>query len=181
MGKRVLVVILSVLLSLMSVSCTCMKHIALRSEEGFIVRIAPSGKVVNAVRCDGSEVRYAPEEKKRIPGAVLAFFSEGKYSFLKKVNGKWKKEVWEEECLKEMSDVAQSRNVKKDDIEQGIIVHVSSEGNILSVANFDGSELQYSECIDFSKARLATKNWCCWRSTPSGALCRCQYCWWGCQ
>lgn len=174
MKKGSFVVILGVVLSLMLVSC--MQQITPGSEQGFLVRIAPSGEVISAVKWDGSELRYAPDEKKRMPGAKLALFTQGAKvpHYLKKVNGKWKSEVWEEvlqgASKGEMADVA-----------QGIIVHVAPEGNILRVTNFDGSEVPYSESIDFTNARIATKNYCCWRNTPSGAQCLCNYCPWGCR
>jgi hypothetical protein len=166
-GKTV-VVFLSLLLILMLASC--MQQIAPSSEQGFLVRIAPSGKIVSAVNWDSSKIRYASDEKRRITDARLAFFEqEGKEPshYLKKVKGKWQKTAWKAEALKGGTE----------DIAKGIIVHVAPDGTISRIMNMDGSKVKDLENINFKNARLATRNVCCWGTCyPGYACCLCKWC-----
>lgn len=170
MKKVSLVVMFFVVLSLMLIGCT--KQVKPDGSQDFKVEIQSNGKVLSAAFLDGSEFRYSTDEKKRIPGARLAFGTEGSkvLHYLKKENGKWKKEEWKDEISQ--SDPKGAK--------EGIIAYVHPDGTIYKVTNLDGSEPSYMEPIDFANARIATKNFCCWRSTPSGGLCLCSYCPWGC-
>lgn len=171
MKGKGLVVILIMCLGLL-VACTqeitpSTKQMAPSSDQGFLVRIAPNGKIVNAVNWDGSEVKYEAGEKRRITDARLAFFEqEGEPShYLKKVDGKWQKTAW-----------AQEPSGGPDDIVKGIIVHVGPDGTISRITNMDGSEVQYSESIDLKKVRIATKNTCCYGNCGGFLCCQCRYC-----
>ncbi len=165
MKGKGLVVVLIVCLGLL-VGCApapSTKQMALGGEEGFIVRIAPSGKIVDAVNADGSEVKYA-DEKRRITDARLAFFEEGgePSHYLRKVEGKWQKTAW-----------AEGDPSVGDDIAKGIKAYVKPDGTISRVTNImDGSEVQ----LDFKNARIATKNTCCYGSCAGYLCCLCQWC-----
>jgi hypothetical protein len=164
-------------LVVISIMCLCLivagtqliaadeQQVAPSSEQGFIVRIAPSGKIVNAVNWDGSELIYATDEKRRIIDARLAFFEEGgePSHYLKKADGKWQKTKW-------MVEVSPQG-------EPGIIVHVKADGIISRITDLNGVDVADLAGIDLKKARIATRNTCCYGKCPGGYICcRCLFC-----
>jgi hypothetical protein len=163
----ILIMCLGLLVAITLLIAADEQRMALSSEQGFKVRIAPSGKIVNAVNWDGKPVQYA-DENRDITKARLAFFEEeGKGEpthYFKKVDGKWQKTVWG-------AEVTQG---EPDDIAQGITVHVNPDGTILSVTNnIDGLQVK----IDFKNVRIATKNACCYGYCIPGILCcLCRFC-----
>jgi hypothetical protein len=156
MKRRALVVIFGVLFLLMLVSCAeYQKQAATTGEQGILVWIAPSGKVVRAINSDGSALKYAPKDKDRIVGGRLAFLTEGQREpegFLKKVNGKWQS----------APIVKKGRKGAKEDIRQVVIAFVASNGRVLSITNLDGTRSNFSGGI--STLRVMS---------VSGAIVRC--------
>jgi len=137
MKRKALVVIFGVLFLLMLISCAEYQKPAATEQVGLLVWIAPSGKVVKAIKSDGSALKYAPRDKDRIVGGKLVFLAEGKREaegFLKKVNGKWQS----------APIVKEGRKGAKEDIRQGVIAFVAPNGRVLSIKNLDGTKAKFA-------------------------------------
>ncbi len=148
MRRRALVVILGLFLSVMLVSCASLQKQGGTGE--LIVRVASSGKIVNAVDRDGKELKYAPEAKDRVVGGRLAFFTEGKkgpQGFLKKINGKWQKAP--------ISEARKGAKVGKGEVGQ-LIAHIASDGQVLSLTNLDGTRAKLAEGVKPTNLRLVS-------------------------
>jgi hypothetical protein len=168
MKGKGLVVIVVMCLGLL-VACTQLiaadtQQMAPSSEQGFVVRIAPSGKIVKAENWDGKPVQYA-DENRDITKARLAFFEEGgePSHYLKQVDGKWQKTKW-------MVEVSPQG-------EPGIIVHVKADGTISRITDVNGGVIAELAGIDLKNARIATRNTCCYGYCIPGVLCcLCRFC-----
>ncbi len=172
------VVVISVLLLLSIVFIACTKERMKHGELGVMLRIAPNGEVQTAENWDGTDVVYEKKNKenenKKFPGSMITFFkvpseTEKAVNFLKKEEGKWKKK----DLYKGLEE---KKLIKMNIEEQGIIVQLGPDGNILKVANLDGSDTEYSEPVDFTTARCYIHNGCCWKKVSGRWKCRSKFC-----